>query len=188
MPAQQLPRVAVNPQRQRCPAVTASLDAAHVGRPARVRCAGHRRQGLNAWTEANRSFADLSTHELKDPLNRGLVELQQMRHRSVAKRWGLLDHRLDRLRGAEPGPSVLTLRIGNTRCAVAPRTNGIALRSRNALLKSREEGGETSIRSPSNRNGMFQPLLSRAETILLNFYFTQPINDANMPEAYMKLP
>ncbi|MOA01672.1 hypothetical protein D3C78_1210930 [compost metagenome] len=95
MPAQQLPGMAVNHQRQRRPAIPTRPDAAQIRRPALVRPRGHRRQCLDPGPEADGPLTDLPAHQLEHALHGVLVEPQQMRHRSIAKRRRFFDQRLD---------------------------------------------------------------------------------------------
>ena len=94
--AQQFPAVAIDHQGHRGPASPSGPDPAHVGGPALIQCLGHRGQGLDPGPEAYRALSHLPALYLEDALHRVLVEPQQMRHRSIAEGWVLLDHGLDR--------------------------------------------------------------------------------------------
>lgn len=78
---QQLTRMAVDDQCQRCPAVSPRPDTAQVFRPAFIRQLGHRCQGLYARPHASRPLAHLPAPDLEDALHRALVEPHVILHR-----------------------------------------------------------------------------------------------------------
>lgn len=97
VPTQQFAAVAVDHQSQRSPPITPRPHAAQVRRPTLVGSLGHRRQRLDTRPESHRPLANLPALELEDALHGVLVEPKQMRHRPVAERRVLFDHRLDGL-------------------------------------------------------------------------------------------
>src|SRR5260370_865121 len=74
VPAQQLAAVAIDHQRQRCPAITPCPHTAQISGPALVWRLGHRWQCLDARPEAHRTLAHLPALELEDALHGVLVE------------------------------------------------------------------------------------------------------------------
>lgn len=96
MPAQQLTAVAVDHQRQGCPAIAARPNAARIRGPAFIERLRHRWQGLDAQAEPHRALAHLPALELEDALNGNLIEPQQVRHGTIAERRVFLNHGLDR--------------------------------------------------------------------------------------------
>ena len=124
LPAQQFPCMAVDHERQGQPAIVAAPDPAEVRRPAFIRTRGNRGERLDPRTKANRALADLPAFDLEDPLDRVLVETQEISHRAIAEGGLLLDHRLDRLHkgGVQPRRSLAGLVIDRPSGHVKPLT------------------------------------------------------------------
>ena len=104
MPAQQLPGMAIDHERERGPAIPAGPDAGDIRGPAFVRRRGDGWNGLDAGPHADGPLPDLPALEPEDPLHRVLVEAQEPGHGAIAEGGLLLDHRLDRLGEARIDP------------------------------------------------------------------------------------
>jgi len=94
---EQFAGVAIDYQGQGQPAVTPAPDTAEIGRPALIRGCRNRRYGIDSRPIADGPLPDLPALELEDPLDRVLVEAEQIGHRPIAERGLLLDQGPDGL-------------------------------------------------------------------------------------------